>query len=190
MATKLTDSITLYDREDWGAAQPRDMTEQGWDAHEVFLHHTSDTAAGLFSLGEQCARMRYYQRLHMGAEGHEAWADIGYHFVAFPPFVTPAGTEVPARLFQGRERHFVPAAQEGHNRGTLAVCVVGNYQKQVVPRNVIYAVEVLLKDLMSRGAPLKTLGGHKDVVSTECPGRNLYSEVTRIAAVCGLRPYS
>lgn len=179
---ELTESISLFTREDWGARRPRPMTEQGWNAHEAFIHHTADTYKGLDSLAEQKARMRGYQAFHMDVRG---WADIAYHFVVFPPFVTSEGTEISARVFQGRERNYVPAAQEGHNRGTLAVCVVGDYESEFLHRNTIYALEVLL----ARYDALRTLGGHRDVVSTSCPGDKLYAEVGRIADAVGLRRY-
>jgi len=183
VAIELTDSITLFLREDWGARTPRcTLNEQGWNAHEAFLHHTADSYIGLDSLDEQKARMRSYQRLHMDTNG---WCDIGYHFVVFPPFETVAGTDIPARGFQGRERNKVPAAPEGHNRGTLAVAVVGNYQTDFLHRNTIYALEVLL----NRYDALRTLGGHRDVVSTNCPGGKLYAEIPHIADICGLKVY-
>lgn len=169
---KLTNNISLYSREDWGARTPGDMTEQGWNAREVFIHHTDDTATWLDSLDDQKARMRGYQNFHMNVRG---WSDIGYHAVVFPEFTTHSGTEIPARIFQGRDRNYVPAAQEGHNRGTLAVAVVGAGDSRML-RNQRYAVEVYLNWLKEEGAPLRTLGGHRDVTSTSCPGNGIYTK--------------
>lgn len=186
MPVELSPTITLYLREDWGALRPRPMVDQGWNAHQAFIHHTADSSAGLDTLSEQIARMRFYQRLHMGLEGgHEAWSDVGYHFVVFPPFRTRAGTEVPARVMQGRARSCVPAAQEGHNRGTLAVCLVGNYNVEQVDRNSRYAIEVIL----DRYRQLETVGGHRDVWGTECPGDHLYADLDQIADATDLRRY-
>lgn len=171
MSIKLTDSITLFEREDWGARKWRDYTDQGWDAHEVFIHHTADSAAGLDSLSEQKARIRQYQDFHMDERG---WDDIAYHIICAPGFTTSTGTEIPGRLFEGRPRNHVPAAQERHNTGTLAVCVIaaGNAR---MGRSARYAIEVYLNWLKDRGAPLRTLGGHRDASSTECPGDGIYT---------------
>jgi len=169
---KLTDNISLYSRQDWDARAAGDMTEQGWNAHEVFIHHTDDTATWLDSLDDQSARMRAYQDFHMKVRG---WSDIGYHAVVFPEFTTASGTDIPARIFQGRERNYIPAAQAGHNRGTLAVAVVGADNARM-KRNQRYAVEVYLNWLKGEGAPLRTLGGHRDVTSTACPGDGIYEK--------------
>jgi hypothetical protein len=168
---KLTDSISLYEREDWKARSWRDFTSQGWDASEVFIHHTADEAAGTDSIDDQKARMRGYQNFHMDVRG---WDDIAYHYIVFPPFETNAGTEIPARIFAGRPRNHVPAAQENHNRGTLAIAVVRGGDR-VMYQNQRYAVGVLINWLKDKGAPLQTLGGHRDASSTECPGDGIYN---------------
>lgn len=172
MSVKLTESITLFERDDWGARDWRTYTNQGWNASEVFIHHTADSAAGLDSLTEQKARMRAYQDFHMDTRG---WSDIAYHAIVFPGFTTSSGTEIPGRIFQGRPRNHVPAAQEGHNTDTLAVAVVaaGNAR---MGRSARYAIEVYLNYLKDNGAPLKTLGGHRDASSTECPGDGIYND--------------
>ena len=46
--------------------------------------------------------------------GH-GWSDIGYHF-----FIKRDGT-----IENGRDLRRTPAAQRGHNRGTIAICVHG-----------------------------------------------------------------
>jgi hypothetical protein len=171
MSVKLTDSITFFERADWGARSWRDYTDQGWDAHEVFIHHTADSADGLNSLSDQEARMRVYQDFHMDVRG---WSDIAYHAIVFPGFTTSSGTEIPGRIFGGRPRNHIPAAQESHNSNTLAVAVVAGGNARM-GRTARYAVEVYLNYLKDRGAPLKTLGGHRDVTSTDCPGDGIYN---------------
>jgi hypothetical protein len=170
MSVKITDSVTLFERDDWDARRWNDYVDQGWSADEVFIHHTADSASGLNSLNEQKARMRAYQDFHMDTRG---WDDIAYHIVVFPDFKTSNGTVIPARLFQGRPRDHVPAAQENHNRGTLAIAVV-NADNSRMTRNSRYAIEAYLNWLLKRGVKLKTLGGHRDVVDTSCPGDGIY----------------
>lgn len=43
------------------------------------------------------------------------WRDIGYHFV-----ITKDG-----QVHAGRDLELIPAAQAGHNTGTIAICVTG-----------------------------------------------------------------
>jgi hypothetical protein len=115
------------------------------------------------------------------------WSDISYHYVIFQPF-----NDVPARVFEGRKVRYVPAAQAGHNTGTLAVCVFGNFDHEdSVKRNTRYAIEMLLTRKPSRtgAGDVKTLGGHRDVVGTECPGDTLYAQIPRICDAINMRRY-
>ena len=186
MATKLTPTITVYDRDDWDARPWKDYTDQGWEAHEVFIHHTADEA-DVDSLADQAAQMRGYQDYHMDTQG---WDDIGYHYVVFPNFTTSSGTWIPSRIFKGRPRNHVPAAQEGHNRGTLAIAVVRGGDRRMY-ENQRYAVGVLINYLKDAGAPLRELGGHRDVVSTTCPGDGIYrADLPILRDVTNLRRYS
>lgn len=172
-------SIKLYSRADWHARQPRAMAVQG-SFTEAFIHHSDDTnAARLLNFNAQAAKMRQIQDYHMDTKG---WSDIAYHFVVFQPY----GVLVRARIFEGRRLTAVPAAQEGHNSNTLAICVVGDYQSlNEVKRNTRYAIEQLLSEFPELG----TLGGHRDVVSTTCPGDRLYREIPRIAGAVDLSVY-
>jgi hypothetical protein len=187
MSFKLTPQVTVFEREDWGYRTACGLATQGWDAREVFIHHTDDTAAGIGSLQDQIARMRDYQNFHINTRG---WCAIGYHYVAFPEFVSDAGNHIYARIFEGRPRNAVPAAQEGHNAGTLAVCVVGAGDARM-DDSQRYAVEVLLNWLKDQGAPLRTLGGHRDVTATSCPGNGIYGrDLPILRSATGLRAYS
>lgn len=183
MAIHLTDSITLYVREDWSARPPRGLIEQGWNAREVFIHHTADRPRPN-TLEEQFRQMRAYQNFHMDVRG---WNDLAYHFIVMQPFRSDGGADIPARIFQGRPRNMIPAAQEHHNTGTLAVCVMGDFSpgKDTLHRNTRFAIEVLLNQYDK----LRVLGGHRQVVGTSCPGDQLYRELGKIADVCGLKRY-
>lgn len=182
MSYALTPKVTVFEREDWGYYTEGALSNQGWNAHEVFIHHTDDTAAGLDSLSEQKARMRSYQAYHIQTKG---WNAIGYHYVVFPEF----SDDVYARIFEGRPRTAVPAAQEGHNSGTLAICVVGAGNARM-DDSQRYAVEVLIDRLRDLGAPLRTLGGHRDVTPTGCPGDGIYRyDLPILRSATGLSRY-
>jgi hypothetical protein len=172
-------AVVIYDRERWSARAPRPMTRQNLP-REAFIHHSDEPDADhLVNLAGQAAHMRAIQNFHMGPE--RGWSDIGYHYVVFQPY----GKLNRARIFEGRKAGFVPAAQLGHNTGTLAICIVGNLDHETIKPATREAIEQLLKIFPS----VRTLGGHRDVTSTTCPGKHGYAAVPELAHSAGLKTY-
>ena len=179
-AIRLTPTIILVPRHDWKARQWSSYTYQS-AAREMFLHHSTDRLAEhVDTLAEQGAMCRAIQRYHMDSNG---WDDIGYHYLVFQAY----GSRKYARIFEGRPMTHVPAAQLNHNTSTIAVCVFGNFDHDdTVKRNTRHAIEVLINTrVMPFG--VRTIGGHRDVVSTECPGDTLYKQIPQIAVATGMQ---
>lgn len=182
----LTDNIHVIERADWHARSGRPQMAGQTNPHEVFIHH-SDTAhaGGLDHLEEQKQAARIIQNFHMDVRG---WSDIAYHYLIFQPY----GNAEYARVFEGRMVKHVPAAQLGHNTGTIAVCVVGNFDHaDKVKDNTVWAIAKLLTEQRNKTGihDPHTIGGHRDVVQTTCPGDTLYGQIPRIARDAGLRVY-
>lgn len=179
-----SDNVRIYARSEWAARQPRATSEQPSAPREAFIHHSADSdAPSLVTLAAQERHMRETQNFHMD-DPDRRWSDIAYHFVIFQPH----GNLNYARIFEARDWHKVPAAQLGHNTGTLAICVVGDFRTEVLKRNTRYAIELLLKN-HSAARAVQTVGGHRDVVQTDCPGKELYRWVPRIADAAGLKVF-
>lgn len=171
-------ALKIYPRSRWHARAPRAMAGQGPPA-EAFIHHTDDIGASRWdTFDEQAEHMRGLQNFHMDTRG---WSDIAYAYVVFQPY----GKLTRARVFEGRDYHKVPAAQLGHNTGTLPICVVGNFDRDGVKRNTRYVIEQLLRKHRS----VRVLGGHRDVVQTSCPGEHLYVQIPTIARAAGVEVY-
>jgi hypothetical protein len=178
---ELTPTIHVYEREDWHARTPKPMDRQD-PPREAFIHHGAETdrdAQAVGTIAEVLAAMRGIQNFHMDGRG---WSDIGYHYVVFQPH----GKLKHAVICEARLVHFVPAAQLGHNTGTFAVCVYGTIDSgDKLEDNTVWALSRLLSGVragMTGAASLRTVGGHRDVTQTECPGNLLYSSLPRIAA--------
>lgn len=181
----LGEGVRLWTRDEWNARDPRPMTANT-ELREAFIHHTTNTGAeGINTLEEQKAAMKATQDFHMLVRG---WSDIAYHYVVFQPF---GGLEN-ARVFQGRETRWVPAGQEGHNTGTVPICVYGNFDHDdgVKPETLTAVVQLVKHIQRFHDNSLRTFGGHRDVVQTECPGDTLYAKVGELAKRTGLRRYS
>ena len=175
-------TVRVYTRSEWSARAPRTLVPQPHAPTEAFLHHSVDPFAEQFDhLTDQKAKMRQIQAFHMDVRG---WSDIAYHLVVFQPF----GQIRKARVFEGRPWTHVPAAQERHNSGTLAICVVGDFGADRLKRNTRYAIERVLSAHTGARA-VEVVGGHRDVGATTCPGPNLYRWLPRIADAANLRTY-
>jgi hypothetical protein len=172
-------ALVIYGRDRWGARPGRPMTRQQ-PPREAFIHHSDNPDARTVDhIDEQIQRLRGMQAFHMGPE--RGWSDIAYHFVVFQPW----GHQPYARVFEGRPVGFVPAAQLNHNTGTLAICIYGDLSRDPVKRNTRYVIEQLIRKFPT----VETLGGHRDVVETTCPGDHGYEAIPTIARAAGVETY-
>jgi hypothetical protein len=176
--------IKVFSRKAWRARRPRTLTADG-HKRELYIHHSAGTFGGpaqsIDTAAEQAATMRAIQKFHMDERG---WSDIAYHYVVFQPY----GTLKLARIFEGRPVSAVPAAQLGHNSGTVAVCVVDGGKGDRLKLSTKFQLIRLARSIAaSKG--VTGLGGHRDAPgqSTECPGRYIYPALDEIARRAGLR---
>jgi hypothetical protein len=185
----LTKDFPVLERHDWGARNPGSMSVQV-SPHEAFIHHGAETdndARHITSIARVTTAMRGIQAFHMGPE--RKWSDIGYHYVVFQA----RGDMEHAVICEARMVRYVPAAQLNHNTGTFAVCVYGTIDEGDPLRDdTIRAIVQLLKGTranLTGAASIKTVGGHRDVTSTSCPGDSLYRALDRIAHDAKIQRY-
>jgi N-acetylmuramoyl-L-alanine amidase len=142
---------------------------------ELYIHHTV-TSNRRRSRAEERRHMRELEDFHLA----RSFLTIGYSFVLFPS----------GRLYEGRGPRGLPAAQGGHNTGTLAIACVGDYRtdqltRRMKARLVVAAVNVRVR----RGVQL--LGGHREAPNlreaTECPGQNIMRWLPTLARRARLR---
>lgn len=170
-------SITIHSRAAWHA-RPMKASHalQNPDAvREVFVHHSASFGAKIDTFAEMVATMQQFQNFHMDGRG---WADIGYHYVVFQP----RGRFKRAVVFAGRPTNVVPAAQEGHNTNTVAICIV-QADPERLARNTVWRVGRLARRIKSA----RRLRGHYEVVQTDCPGKVIRGRLDDIARIAGLR---
>ena len=129
---------------------------------EIILH-CADTRpewmAG-HSLAEKVAEIR---RWHVQQRG---WRDIGYHWI-----IDRDGNVAP-----GRPENEIGAHVEGHNRGTIGICLLGGYGAKAddpFEKNFTAAQAAtarrLIAEIKGRTAIQKVLG-HNDYAAKACPG--------------------
>ena len=97
---------------------------------------------------------------------NRGWFGCGYHFVI----------HANGEIYEGRSMDSIGAHARGHNRTSIGICVIGNFEEThpTVPQRI--ATGRLVAYLINKFASTKrknlSVKRHKDIVATLCPGRN------------------
>lgn len=88
-------------------------------------------------------------------------AGIGYHY-----YVRKDGS-----IYRGRPENMAGAHCNGINSISIGICAEGNFSEETMPNVQKQALIELVKDIKSR-YDIKWVRGHKEILSTSCPGTN------------------
>lgn len=136
------------------------------------LHHT---AVPLATVAGAPARLRGHQRYHQ----EQDWPDIAYHYA-----IDLVGNVYELRDPATPGDTFTDYDPSGH---FLVVCE-GDFDQQQAPDAMLAATADLFAHAAETyGIALETLGGHRDLASTSCPGEALYSEIDAIREAAARR---
>lgn len=100
------------------------------------------------------------RRWHM----ERGFSDVGYHKI-----ITSDGI-----IHNGRPEDIVPASVKGKNKGTLAVCLTGNFEKYMPSEFQLIALQLQILKWKELHTTAKVVG-HRDLGASECPGKFLYA---------------
>lgn len=163
--------MLIFTRDGWGARPARGRTLLRTDPPNIWVHHTAGgTISDQITPQHEATLMRSWQNFHMDQNG---WADIGYSWVVFPS----------GRVYEGRGWGVSGAHTEGHNSSSHGICFAGNYEQQQPTASALESARQLIRIGVDVGAvarPIR-LGGHRDVLRTACPGKNLYPLIYTLA---------
>lgn len=141
--------------------------EYSQDVNKIIIHHTASTS----DLDDPETAVRAIYLYHSLTRG---WGDIGYNYI-----VAPDG-----RVFEGRAGgdSVVGAHAAGYNAGSVGIAVLGNYQKDPLPKEAMQGLSGMVYQLAElhditpdgaspfRGKSIPNILGHRDVSATSCPG--------------------
>jgi hypothetical protein len=150
---------------------------------ECYIHHSAGFFRRHEHVAEMAATMRDIEHFHVATNG---WSGIAYNYLVFQPY----GKLKKAHIFTGRGARHIPAAQLGHNTGTIAICVVDDPDGERLQPVTEHALAEFVRNLQKRdGVSLRVLGGHRDAPgqSTACPGPRIYPHLSHIAKAAGLK---
>ena len=100
------------------------------------------------------------------------WLDIGYHYV-----IRRNGA-----VEDGRPLNEVGAHCQGHNTGTIGICMVGGISETGRPENNFTAaqfesVQLLINTLVDEFPEIIKLSGHNDYANKACPSFNVHEKL-------------
>ena len=178
----------IIPRASWGADESLRFDKNGkeiWPPEyrpiqKVIIHHTvtqnheTDPAATIRAI-------YYYHAITQG------WGDIGYNFLV----------DWHGNVYEGR--YGGPNVVGGHalqyNWGSLGIALTGDYSTTPVEHATLASLVRLIQDRAKNVDPagigffidkanVPNICGHRDVLSTECPGDDAYQEIPAIRGWC------
>ncbi len=172
-------ALSVIPRAGWGANESYRFDKEGsmkWPptyapAKALYVHHTATVDGG----ADPAAVIRSVYYYHTITN---KWGDIGYNFLI----------DRYGNIYEGRYGgpNVIGAHTLGHNAGSVGVSVIGNHDNEPVPEaalNALVAISLVKSvqhginpqgSFVKDGKTYSNLLGHRDAVSTSCPGKNLY----------------
>ncbi|NSX54045.1 peptidoglycan recognition protein family protein [Parasulfitobacter algicola] len=128
------------------------FTKPSRQVDRVFLHCSASDHANHDNVST-------IRRWHMDAPPKgRGWSDIGYHY-----FIRKNGT-----LENGRSLEKTPAAQAGHNKSTIAICLHGLHVSKFTEAQFDRLKELCVEINNAYGGRV-TFHGHNEVAAKACP---------------------
>ena len=153
-------------RSDWGAKPAKSPTPLARPVSRAFVHHSVTDAR---TPPAQAARN--IQRMHQ-SDPRTPYVDIAYQ-----ELIGIDGTTL-----DGRTTAVQGGATKGHNSSSLAWCLLGNFDTERPTGAMLEALAQRLALAVTEGRLTRdfTLGGHRDVNATACPGRHTMPFLTSV----------
>jgi hypothetical protein len=155
-------------RAGWGAAPPRSKPTilLASRVDTIVFHYTAANSDEQNDHAKCAGRVRGIQYFHQHTRG---WQDIAYNFL----------TCKHGYIYEGRGLENKSAATGVHNSHTLAVCFLGDDtldRDDITPSGRAALVEIT-RWIRQRRPSIRGYAGHRDYMSTSCPGAELYNYI-------------
>ena len=172
------------DRETWG--QPLGLSNLASRTPTAVTHLAVHHSAGQTVSNDFAAVVRSYWSFHVNTRG---WIDIGYNWL-----VDPNGV-----IYQGRAfntdgfRDVIGAHVSQQNSFLMGICVIGDYTSGVpsdaarISLHEMLAWKASERNIDPLGRSVKSgfgmqdnIAGHRDYMSTECPGNSFHPQLPSV----------
>lgn len=137
----------------------------------IIVHHSATTQGSVKS----------FRRGHLA----RGFRDIGYHYVIGNGTQSGDGQIEKGRQEWDSGAH-CPAKKM--NFRSIGICLVGNFQKQKPTAKQLQSLERLCRQLMKKyNIPYHRVLGHREVMATACPGKNVNMKQLRLRLKEGVK---
>ncbi|MEV6520616.1 N-acetylmuramoyl-L-alanine amidase [Longispora sp. NPDC051575] len=163
----------------WGARPPADpLTEISTDANKILIHHTATPNVTDYSQAHAHSLARAIQNFHMDSNH---WSDTGQHLtVSRGGYVTEGRHFSLAHLTSGNGM-VVGAHCPGQNNQAIGIENEGTYTSATPTTAQWTALVGLCAYICEKYAIAPTkIYGHRDYVSTSCPGDAFYARLPQL----------
>ena len=165
--------VVIHPRTEWADAPPKtSLLDPMGKPYRITVHHEG-YHSGSMNASSVCAHLRRIRTVQMrpkGVDGGLGAGDIGYHYII----------DQNGGIWEGRPMKYqgAHAGDFWRNKGNIGICVLGDYNDQLVPARARCSLKDLTVMLMARyHIPATKIYTHRELKPTECPGRNLQAYV-------------
>ncbi len=146
-------------RELWGWT-PGDRTLPDHTINRITIHHGGED----FPADKDV--LDYLPKFQIWCRDEKPWIDIPYHFII----------DLKGSIYEARPINLPGETNTTYDpSGHALMCVLGNYENQIISKDQLNAVIGLTAFLAKRfSVPADSIRGHKDYAETLCPGKDLY----------------
>lgn len=145
----------------------------------IVVHHTAEEITG--DPRTPVERMRALYQYHAVSKG---WGDIGYHYVI----------DENGQIYQGKSggEYVVGGHAYCNNIGTIGIALMGNFDIEKPTQSQVKSLQWLLdtvakeydidltRNVLFHGKSIPPIVGHRDLLSTDCPGYYAYGVLDQI----------
>lgn len=168
-------NVVIMPRSAWTSSGPRKGIINDMNGvSRITVHHEGSIPFSSTSQSDVVSRLNQVRNAHLDrrAKTGERWCDIGYHYI-----IDPNGV-----VWEGRNTRYQGAHVQDENEHNLGIMVLGNFERQRPTPASLATLDTFVAMQMQRyRVPISRVRTHREIGSTECPGRNLqaYMNQTR-----------
>ncbi len=155
--------MKVVTRDQWGW-KPLSKALPQHKIDKITIHH-----GGEF-FPEEKDMIQYLKNLQNWSRREKKWIDIPYHFMI----------DLKGNIYETRPINYPGDTNTDYDvTGHALICVVGNYEEQIINHNQLNSLISLIAFLQDKYSVAdKNIRGHKDYTNqTVCPGKNLYQYI-------------